>query len=195
MKPGADGVALAERIENLGILEWDVWARDRPSAVDVMNSGARITVMDLGGFEDPAEPLAVSLEMLDSLWENRQSRTPTLIVIDEAHNVCPAEPGNALASAVVNRLIQIAAEGRKFGLWLLLSTQRPSKLHPQVLSQCDNLALMRMNSPADVAELGRTLRLHPASHAARRAVVSLRVRCCWPVVSSRLPASCRWASG
>ncbi len=161
VKAGADGIALAERIENLGILEWDVWARDRPSAVEVMNSGARITVMDLGGFEDPAEPLAVSLEMLDSLWENRQSRTPTLIVIDEAHNVCPAEPGNALASAVVNRLIQIAAEGRKFGLWLLLSTQRPSKLHPQVLSQCDNLALMRMNSPADVAELAELFGFTP----------------------------------
>lgn len=161
VKSGENGIALAERIENLGILEWEVWARDRPSAVEVMNSGARITVMDLGGFEDPAEPLAVSLEMLDSLWENRHSRTPTLIVIDEAHNVCPAEPGNALASAVVNRLIQIAAEGRKFGLWLLLSTQRPSKLHPQVLSQCDNLALMRMNSPADVAELAELFGFTP----------------------------------
>jgi DNA helicase HerA-like ATPase len=53
----------------------------------------------------------------------------------------------------VERLIQIAAEGRKYGLWLLLSTQRPSKIHPQVLSQCDNLVLMRMNSPADIAEL------------------------------------------
>ncbi|MET8776363.1 hypothetical protein AB0H49_16015 [Nocardia sp. NPDC050713] len=33
----------------------------------------------------------------------------------------------------------IAAEGRKYGLWLLLSTQRPSKVHPGILSQCDNL--------------------------------------------------------
>ena len=38
------------------------------------------------------------------------------------------EPG---PGAVTDRLIQIAAEGRKFGLWLLLSTQRPSKIHPQ----------------------------------------------------------------
>lgn len=49
--------------------------------------------------------------------------------------------------------IQIAAEGRKYGIWLLLSTQRPSKVHPQVLSQCDNLVLMRMNSPRDLADL------------------------------------------
>ena len=58
-----------------------------------------------------------------------------------------------MQSALVERLVQIAAEGRKYGLWLLLSTQHPSKLHPQLLSQCDNLMLMRMNSPADVAEL------------------------------------------
>ena len=53
----------------------------------------------------------------------------------------------------MQRLIQIAAEGRKYGLWLLLSTQRPSKVHPQVLSQCDNLCVMRMNSPADLDHL------------------------------------------
>ncbi len=156
-----DEVALGQRIENLDLLSWEVWADGRPSAVDVINSGARATVMDLGGFEDPAEPLAVCLDVLDSLWENRQSRTPTLIVIDEAHNVCPVDPANALAAAVTNRLIQIAAEGRKFGLWLLLSTQRPSKLHPQVLSQCDNLALMRMNSPADVADLAQLFGFTP----------------------------------
>lgn len=156
-----DEVALGQRIENLRLIDWEVWAAGRDSAVDVINSGARATVMDLGGFEDPAEPLAVCLDVLDSLWEARQSRTPTLIVIDEAHNVCPAEPANALAAAVVNRLIQIAAEGRKFGLWLLLSTQRPSKLHPQVLSQCDNLALMRMNSPSDVAELSELFGFTP----------------------------------
>jgi hypothetical protein len=31
----------------------------------------------------------------------------------------------------------------KFGLWLLLSTQRPSKVHSGIISQCDNLALMK----------------------------------------------------
>ena len=63
--------------------------------------------------------------------------------------------------ALVERLVQIAAEGRKYGLWLLLSTQRPSKIHPQVLSQCDNLVLMRMNSPGDIAELGEVFGFAP----------------------------------
>ena len=44
---------------------------------------------------------------------------------------------------------------------LLLSTQRPAKIHPNVLSQCDNLALMRMNSPGDLAELGAVFGFAP----------------------------------
>src|SRR5215203_6026666 len=122
-----------------------------------------MTVLDLSGFGDPHEPLAACLDLVERLWLDRESRTPTLIVIDEAHNICPAEPGGSIQSALVDRLIQIAAEGRKYGLWLLLSTQRPSKIHPQVLSQCDNLLLMRMNSPGDVAELESVFGFVPAA--------------------------------
>ena len=145
--------ALAQRIENLGLPEWEVWARDLSSAAEVVGSGARLTVLNLSGFRDPHEPRAVSLDLVEQLWAQRESRTPTLIVVDEAHNLCPARPSGPVQSALVDRLVQIAAEGRKYGLWLLLSTQQPSKIHPNVLSQCDNLALMRMNSPGDIAEL------------------------------------------
>jgi DNA helicase HerA-like ATPase len=43
----------------------------------------------------------------------------SLIVIDEAHNVCPAEPPDPLVALATDRAIRIAAEGRKFGLYLL----------------------------------------------------------------------------
>lgn len=145
--------ALAQRLENLRLLEWEVWARNRPSAAELVDGGSRATVLDLSGFEDPVEPQTVALDVIETLWRRRKERNPVLIVIDEAHNLCPAEPDGPVQKALVDRLVQIAAEGRKYGLWLLLSTQRPSKIHPQVLSQCDNLMLMRMNSPADVAEL------------------------------------------
>jgi hypothetical protein len=158
---GAAERALAQRMVNLGIREWEVWARQDASAAEVLESGARAVVMDLGGFRSPSEPLAVTLDVLDHLWRERERRTPTLIVVDEAHNICGRDAPTPLHAAVTDLVVRIAAEGRKFGLWLLLSTQRPSKIHPQVLSQCDNLLLMRMNSPGDVAELAEVFGFAP----------------------------------
>jgi hypothetical protein len=102
------------------------------------------------------------LSVLDDLWVHREERRPVLIVIDEAHNVCSPELTGTLATAVRERIIQIAAEGRKYGLWMLLSTQRPSKVHPGVISQCDNLGLMKMSSPADLLELGSVFGFVPS---------------------------------
>ena len=145
---------LAERIENLGVLDWEVWAGGDTAVTEVVAERPDATVLDLGGFSTPEQQLVVALSLLDDLWERREERRPVLLVIDEAHNLASPQLDSALAIAVRERLIQIAAEGRKFGLWLLLSTQRPSKVHPGILSQCDNLALMKMTSPLDLIELG-----------------------------------------
>lgn len=145
--------AIALRIENLGLTKWGVWALQREAVTEVLDSRPNATVLDLGGFAFPDESLVVAMAVLDDLWAKREQRRPILIVIDEAHNLCSPENDSPLHRAVRERITQIAAEGRKFGLWLLLSTQRPSKVHPGIISQCDNLALMKMSSPVDLDEL------------------------------------------
>lgn len=107
----------------------------------------------MGGYDRREEQLTVALSVLEDLWARRTERRPLLLVLDEAHTFAAPDADTPLAVAVRDRLVQIAAEGRKYGLWLVLSTQRPSKIHPGVLTQCDNLTLMRMNSPTDLAEL------------------------------------------
>lgn len=146
-------VGLANRMENLQVLDWELWSRGASSVVDTIDQRPRATVLDLGGFEHRPEPKVAALAVLEHLWSRREDRRPILIVIDEAHNLCSPHPETAVERALTEQLVQIAAEGRKFGLWLLLSTQRPTKIHPNVLSQCDNLALMRVNAPRDLAEL------------------------------------------
>ena len=146
-------VALSYRMENLRVLDWDLWSRGAPSVVDVIDARPRASILDLGGFGHPSESRVAALAVLEHLWARREERRPVLIVIDEAHNICPPDPRTDVERALTSRLVQIAAEGRKFGLWLFLSTQRPGKIHPNVLSQCDNLGLMRVNSPRDLAEL------------------------------------------
>lgn len=152
---------LGLRIDNLQILDWPLWALGGGSAATVVDERPRATVLDLGGFSHPGEPQAAALGILEQLWERRMERRPLLIVIDEAHNFCPPVARTTVEAQLTEQLIQIAAEGRKFGLWLFLSTQRPTKIHPNVLSQCDNLGLMRMNSPRDLAELAEVFGFVP----------------------------------
>ncbi|WP_336083090.1 ATP-binding protein [Nocardia sp. SSK8] len=154
---------LGMRIENLGLLEWEVWARKQRAVTEVVAERPDATVLDLGGFSTPEQQLVVALALLEELWARREERRPVLLVIDEAHTLASPRLDSPIARAVRERLIQIAAEGRKFGLWLLLSTQRPSKVHPGILSQCDNLALMKMSSPVDLAELGTYFGYAPAA--------------------------------
>ncbi|WP_245721739.1 ATP-binding protein [Nocardia crassostreae] len=154
---------LALRVENLGLQNWEVWAQRDIAVTDVVAERPDATVLDLGGFATAEQHLVIALALLDELWERREERRPVLLVIDEAHNLASPRLDSPIAVAVRERLIQIAAEGRKFGLWLLLSTQRPAKVHPGIISQCDNLALMKMTSPVDLDELGTYFGYAPAA--------------------------------
>jgi len=74
-------------------------------------------------------------------------------VIDEAHNVCPDLPEPGTQARAAELAVLVAGEGRKYGLYLLVATQRPQKVHPNVVSQCENLILMRLNSTLDLEHL------------------------------------------
>ena len=100
-------------------------------------------------------------------------RRPVLIVIDEAHNVCPEHPSRALQAMATQLAVNIAAEGRKYGLSLLVATQRPQRVHQSVVSQCDNLVLMRMGSPADLAHLSELFSFVPTGVMARAGALRL----------------------
>lgn len=158
---------VALRLENLGLLDWEVWAGKGTAATDTIDERPDATVLDLGGFSTPEQQLVVALAVLDELWARREERRPVLLVIDEAHNLCSPQLESAVAVMVRERLLQIAAEGRKFGLWLLLATQRPSRVHTGIISQCDNLALMKMSSPADLESLGTHFGYVPAALLAK----------------------------
>ena len=144
---------LGLRIRNLGIEHFTLWApNEAGSVLDALHDQSiRCVVVDLGSLPTREEQALTAAAVLGDLWQRRHERSPILIVIDEAHNVCPAEPPNQLVAMAAEDTIRIAAEGRKFGLYLLASTQRPQKIAENVLSQADNLVLMRMNSLADTA--------------------------------------------
>ena len=160
-----DAHRLALRARNLRLEGLQVWAGAEPGSVldAVADPAARCTVVDLGSLATRDEQSLVAEAVLGELWRRREQRNPVLIVIDEAHNVCPAAPEDRLTALAAEAVVRIAAEGRKFGLYLLVSTQRPQKVQENVISQCDNLLLMRLNSRADTAFAEEVFSFVPAS--------------------------------
>ncbi|MEK6941578.1 MAG: ATP-binding protein, partial [archaeon] len=69
------------------------------------------------------------------------------LMVDEAHMFMP----NDESSLALNTLLEWIRVGRQPGLSLLLATQRPNKLHPDAISQCDLFISHRMTSQPDIA--------------------------------------------
>lgn len=128
-----------------------------------------LDVIDLPSLESNARLLAINA-ILTRKWETAQddwrkalaadasedSRTPTFIVVDEAHNLIPSEPRSKAAIALREQFRTIVAEGRKYGLFLILVSQRPDKLDPLILSECENKAVMRLGS-ASILEITKKM--------------------------------------
>ncbi|HEU4449330.1 MAG TPA: ATP-binding protein [Gaiellaceae bacterium] len=161
---GEDARRLVERARNLGVDRWSIWAgSDGHSITADLDAGRRCLVVDIGSLETRQEQALAAATVLGELWQRRGRREAVLIVVDEAHNVCPGRPGDPLTAIATEHAVRIAGEGRKFGLYLLIASQRPQKVHENVLSQCDNLMLMRMNSLADLGFVGRLFSFVPPS--------------------------------
>lgn len=165
---------LALRIRNLRLEQMEIWADEQnPAIIDRLAEDLRVVVFDLGSLATPQERSIVTAAIISAIWARRHERRPTLLVVDEAHNVCPQIPTDANQALATDHLIAIAGEGRKYGIFLLLATQRPVKIHENVLSQCDNLLLMRMNSAVDIAHLSAVFSAVPPALIERSATFRL----------------------
>ena len=148
-----------------GVLDWDVWAArpavDAPGAGRARPPAARSSTW--GPWTPPRSSGLVAQAVLSKLWTLRQTRQPCLVVIDEAHNICAADPVDPLGALSTQRTVQIAAEGRKFGLYLLVSTQRPAQgARERRRRSATTLVMMRMNSQADIEDLTSLFSYVPA---------------------------------
>ncbi len=107
-----------------------------------------VSVIDLSGLEDASMDYITSKILVDtfSVVANGDFNYPVFVILEEAHKFIPGGDRPTYSSSVINK---IAAEGRKFGVFLLLITQRPSKVHPDSLSQCNSQIIMKLTNPQD----------------------------------------------
>jgi len=106
-----------------------------------------ISVVDLSGLDDRVSDY-IAFRILSGIYEKaetQQYRYPVFVFVEEAHRFIPNKE-NTLSKGIIKR---IAAEGRKFGVFLVLITQRPYKIDPDALSQCNSQIIMRMTNPED----------------------------------------------
>ena len=132
------------------------------TAIDKMLRPKHLSVVDLSGLSDEVSDY-ITYRILSDIYDKVSSSEfeyPVFVFVEEAHRFIPIE-GHTDSGLIIKK---IAAEGRKFGVFLIVITQRPSKIHPDALSQCNSQIIMRMTNPEDqraIAEsserLGQTL--------------------------------------
>ncbi len=130
------------------LMHYPVWSH---STIDLeqLVQPMTLTVIDLAGTEKHVMTYTAEW-LLTELWQRAlagELRWPVFVVLEEAHNLVPGGRDQATrASRIINT---VAAEGRKFGVFLIVITQRPSKIADDTLSQCASQLIMRLTNPDD----------------------------------------------
>jgi uncharacterized protein len=110
-----------------------------------------ISVVSLAGYTGEFQATIYSI-VADDIFEARVSEDlglPVLLLLEEAHNFALARAATSAEQRAITTTKQIAQEGRKFNVGLILISQRPSRLDETTLAMCNSYVIMRMLNPAD----------------------------------------------
>jgi len=128
-------------------------------------NGPRVSVLDLSMLSNEVLPYAsavigrILLEVRERLPADSRYKHPWVLVLEEAHNYArpvrtDEDRGHKLARLSYER---IAKEGRKFGLSLIIASQRPSEISQTIISQCANFISHRLQNPDDIDHFKRII--------------------------------------
>lgn len=125
---------------------------------------SNITIIDLAGMPFEETSIVVSLVSrilfeFSFFFKRNQpldTEVPILVVYEEAHKYVPNSNLSKFHS-VRTAIERIAKEGRKYGISLMIVSQRPSEISETIFSQCNNFVAMRLTNPADQNYVKRLL--------------------------------------
>lgn len=129
---------------------------------------SNITIIDLAGIPFEETSIVVSLisrilfefsfffKRTHLLSSSDKNEVPVLVVYEEAHKYIPNSSLTKFHSART-AIERIAKEGRKYGISLMIVSQRPSEISETIFSQCNNFIAMRLTNPADQNYVKRLL--------------------------------------
>lgn len=134
--------------------DYNAMARTATKLMDYATKGAQVKVIDFS--EVPADILPVIVGLVARIiyqiqfWTNHEKRRPLALICDEAHLYLPKKEGkNPVGLRAIESFEKIAKEGRKYGVALVIISQRPSDVSTTILSQCNNVIALRLTNGDD----------------------------------------------
>ncbi len=125
------------------------------------NEMGGVKIIDFSEVPSDILPLIVSLiaRLVFSVqqWTDVDKRHPIAIFCDEAHLYIPANTERSIDNASLVTFERISKEGRKYGIGLVVISQRPSEVNRTVLSQSNNFIAMRLTNIDDQTVVKRLL--------------------------------------
>lgn len=116
-------------------------------------SGKGLKIIDFSEVPSDILPLITGLigRLVFSIqqWMDEEKRHPVALFCDEAHLYLPANTKGGMEEKGLQSFERIAKEGRKYGVSLVVISQRPSDVSKTILSQCGNFIAMRLTNPDD----------------------------------------------
>ncbi|KCZ73521.1 putative ATPase [Candidatus Methanoperedens nitroreducens] len=139
-----------EALRDTGILS------DNATTVNDLIQEGRASIIDMKGVNPDLQAMIVA-KLCNDIFEARKLNTvpPCMLVIEEAHNFCPEKGFGGTVSTDILRTI--ASEGRKFGLGLMVVSQRPARVDKNILSQCNTQIIMKVTNPNDLKAISKGL--------------------------------------
>ena len=122
--------------------------------MDYSADKSQIKVIDFS--EVPADILPIIVGLVARViyqvqfWTDRDKRHPLALVCDEAHLYLPKKDGkNPVEQRAIENFEKISKEGRKYGVALMVISQRPADVSTTILSQCNNIIALRLANSDD----------------------------------------------
>ena len=133
-----------QTLTNTGML-----GTSEPPIREMVNAN-QTTVVAMSGVKERIQQFIVT-SILQRVFDarRRDEISPLVLVVEEAHRFAPS--AEKVSSSVITRTL--AAEGRKFGICLVVVSQRPNRLDSTVLSQCVTNIVMKVKNPADLLSI------------------------------------------
>ena len=129
--------------------------------MDFSDQREKIKVIDFS--EVPADALPIMLGIVARLiyslqfWMPKEKRHPVAMICDEAHIYLPRDGGNPNEKRAIECFEKVAKEGRKYGVSMVVVSQRPSDVNATILSQCNNVMALRLTNSDDQAVVNKLM--------------------------------------